>query len=104
MKSEKAKKRGSKKGVAAARGQLDPLARCDHLWNYEHTLWAGREGHDEVAVGRYCAHCGKLQTATAHRWHSLPKGYVDMRETMETAIKASSGADEPHLTAKQEIE
>ncbi len=59
---------------------------CEHYWFYESLIWQARDGRDEVAVGRYCAKCSKMQTAVARNWYAIPKSYVDMRETLEKSI------------------
>lgn len=68
--------------------RVQPVVSCDHYWCYEHAIWEARkDDNSQVAVGRYCAKCGKMQTAVAKDWHALPKYYVDMRKTLQEAIK-----------------
>jgi hypothetical protein len=85
-----AKKSTPKSKRSTARRSLRDVVRCDHYWNYKHSLWQAREGYEEVAAGRYCSKCGKMETAVARNWHQLPKSYVYMRETLEASIKASN--------------
>ncbi len=62
---------------------LRRMVSCDHYWCYEHCIWqAKQDDQNGVAVGRYCANCGKLETATADKWRPLPKSYVDMRQCL----------------------
>jgi hypothetical protein len=64
--------------------------KCDHYWSYEHMLWQARDNSDdEIAVGRYCSKCGKLETAIASHWRALPKSYVDMRETLQRSANST---------------
>lgn len=59
---------------------LRRMVSCDHYWCYEHCIWQAKDNdQNSVAVGRYCANCGKLETATADKWRPLPKSYVDMK-------------------------
>lgn len=75
--------------MSATKKALRSKARhCDHYWFYKHAIWQSRKDDQScVAVGRYCTSCGTMQTAVASNWHPLPKSYVDMRETLQAAIK-----------------
>jgi len=69
--------------------------KCNHYWSYKHAIWQARDDNrDEIAVGRYCSKCGKMETAVASRWHPLPKSYVNMRETFnqENAHRTGIGS------------
>jgi len=63
--------------------------KCNHYWFYKHTIW-GTGRRDVIAIGKCCSKCGRMQTATISQkdWHPLPKGYVDMRETLEKELKS----------------
>ncbi len=58
--------------------------KCNHYWSYANTVWS--DGKDGVAIGRYCSNCGKMETSIARNWHTLPKGYADMREALQEAM------------------
>jgi len=68
-------------------GIRERKTKCDHYWFYEHALWQGRTGREEVAVMRYCLSCQTSQTATASNWHPIPASQVNMRETAEKRIQ-----------------
>jgi hypothetical protein len=50
--------------------------RCQHRWNYPHTIFEGRR-HDknEIGVVRYCSVCGVKQMAFTNDWGNVPKSY-----------------------------
>jgi hypothetical protein len=64
------------------------MNNCKHYWNYEQKLWQARVNcQSQIAVGRYCSKCGKMETAVAKDWKPLPKSYVDMRETLQNVVR-----------------
>lgn len=49
--------------------------KCDHYWCYPHGTIQGRKG-SEVAIVRYCYHCGQRQVAFASRWQKATGDYA----------------------------